>query len=439
MLARPRNLGTQNVFLVVPALALAFPNVRADEPGAPRAVAAWAAGPFEARVAFDRAVPTQVARDLVGRSIAYDETRPTRGTRPSAPAPADKRGQIRVAAARLDDGGRTLVLTTDPHPRAATYTLDVPGVPVRVEYDLSGVEVTWEGDGEKAPAPWSGWWPTPDPAEAAEALAGSAGHDRGFALLRQPGKLSVATMLAFPSAPLVVRVAANGPVEATLGGEEPAENDKAGGATFRLQATGEPTLLLVSVPTGVDGKNFTLKIAYTVCDKTETNVQTDRTLLAWVPPASPSEDAPIETPDLAGGDPAKGAAVFASDEAKCVNCHKARGRGGTVGPDLDDQAGRDPKTVYRDVFAPSARVHPDYVAYTLGLKDGRVLVGMVRAEGADAVRVVDTEAKVTVVPRDQIEDFRASATSIMPVGLAGALGEAKMRDLIAYLTAPAPR
>ena len=74
------------------------------------------------------------------------------------------------------------------------------------------------------------------------------------------------------------------------------------------------------------------------------------------------------------------------------------------------------------------RINPDYVPYTIALKDGQVLAGTVRAEGADAIRVTDTEAKVTVVPRAEIEDLRASATSIMPVGLVGAIGEAKMRD-----------
>ena len=41
-------------------------------------------------------------------------------------------------------------------------------------------------------------------------------------------------------------------------------------------------------------------------------------------------------PDLSGGDPSKGKAVFLSVEAKCANCHKVRGEGGSIGPDLSD-------------------------------------------------------------------------------------------------------
>jgi putative heme-binding domain-containing protein len=83
-------------------------------------------------------------------------------------------------------------------------------------------------------------------------------------------------------------------------------------------------------------------------------------------------------------------------------------------------------------------IRPDYVPYTVALKDGRVVVGIVRAEGAGAVRVTDTDAKTTLVRRAEIEELRPSATSIMPVGLAGAIGEANLRDLVAFLTAAPP-
>ena len=61
-------------------------------------------------------------------------------------------------------------------------------------------------------------------------------------------------------------------------------------------------------------------------------------------------------------------------------------------------------------------------------------MGLVRAEGADAIRVTDTNAHATLIPRQEIEQIRASANSIMPVGLTGALGDAAVRDLIAFLT-----
>ena len=65
--------------------------------------------------------------------------------------------------------------------------------------------------------------------------------------------------------------------------------------------------------------------------------------------------------------------------------------------------------------------------------DGRVAVGVVKAEGAEEIKVLDTNAKATVYGRDEVERIEPSRTSIMPVGLAGAIGEQGMRDLVAYL------
>jgi len=64
-----------------------------------------------------------------------------------------------------------------------------------------------------------------------------------------------------------------------------------------------------------------------------------------------------------------------------------------------------------------------------------VLVGVVRAEGGDRLRVVGADAKEVELPRSEIEEIRPVSTSIMPVGLAGALGQRDLRDLLAYLSA----
>src|SRR5262249_1939825 len=60
---------------------------------------------------------------------------------------ARSRGKLKIVAARLEKG-RTLVLTTDPHPLPVTYALTIPGVKavdapgagmtVDLDYDLSG-------------------------------------------------------------------------------------------------------------------------------------------------------------------------------------------------------------------------------------------------------------------------------------------------------------
>jgi putative heme-binding domain-containing protein len=158
-------------------------------------------------------------------------------------------------------------------------------------------------------------------------------------------------------------------------------------------------------------------------------------LLPWAPlkPAGSASDT-VRVPDLSSGDVARGQALFFGEQARCSQCHAFRGRGGSVGPDLSDVARKGKQQIYRDIAAPSTEMAPEYVPYTVATRDGRVLAGLVRAEGADAIRITDTSAKATTLRRDEIDQIRPSATSIMPVGLAGGLGEANLRDLIAFLT-----
>ncbi len=399
----------------------------------PHIVAAWAAGPFEARIALDRPVAAQVAAALVGRTIAFDESRPTVHARSAPGAPI---GALRIAAARLADDGRTLVLTTDPHPRAATYTLVLPttgpGKPLQVAYDLTGVEAAWTGAGKDAMPLWTLWWPTTDPADVRAQLAGSSGHSAALASLDRKGRLALSTLVTLPRGSAALTVRAPTLLEASLNGEDPAKVD--GAAVFRTESTADPMLLSVTVETGRAPGPLSLRVTTRAGSGPESPLSVGQSFLPWTPATPPAPAALENVPDLTGGDPLRGAAVFAGADAKCASCHRVRGEGGTVGPDLSGLVGRDRKDVYRDIAEPSARINPDYVPYTLALKDGRVLVGTVRAEGADAVRVSDTEAKVTVVPRAAIEEFRPGATSVMPVGLAGAIGAEKLRDLIAFLT-----
>jgi putative heme-binding domain-containing protein len=159
-------------------------------------------------------------------------------------------------------------------------------------------------------------------------------------------------------------------------------------------------------------------------------------LVPWAPAPLQVSDAPFEAPyDLTGGDAKRGEQVFHSEESKCAVCHKVGEKGGNVGPDLTRPRQADLLSLYRAIAAPSDEIRPDYVAYTVATNDGQVVAGIVRAEGADSVRVLDTEGKATIFKRSDIQLFKPSSTSIMPVGLAGALGEEKMGDLLAFLMA----
>ncbi len=109
-----------------------------------------------------------------------------------------------------------------------------------------------------------------------------------------------------------------------------------------------------------------------------------------------------------------------------------------MGPDLTEIGRKGRAEIYRSIAVPSATIEPAYMSYTVATKTGQVFAGVIRAEGPDTIKLTDTNAHDTIIRRDQIQELRPSATSIMPPGLAAALGEAAVRDLIAYLTSPEP-
>ncbi|HEV3122937.1 MAG TPA: heme-binding domain-containing protein [Isosphaeraceae bacterium] len=438
--------------------------VQADQ-SAPALVAAWAAGPLDVRLAFDRPVDRQVLDGLTERTITFSAVGDKAADAPKALAGANaaggqngtpgarasRRGTLHIAAASLSSDGRTLLLTTDPHPLPTTYTLSLPhvralgapgtGKTAEVRYNLSGLDAAWEPAQENAKQRgWSLWWPLLDPDLVPSRTKGSADHERAHATLNHPGKLTLTALLTLPEGEVTLAIEASGPFEADLG-EEPIASKPAGTGSHRLQlkveSTGVPVLLVLKAATGTGGKPLALHVSYhTAADSKEKSPALDSLQVPWAPPPPPEPSAAAELPaDLDGGDPVRGEAVFKSSEARCSACHKVRGQGGTVGPDLSDLRRSDLASVYRDIREPSALIHPDYASYVVALRDGQVVTGIVRAQGADAIRVTDTDAKERTIPRAEIEELRPTHSSIMPEGLVGALGEGKMRDLIAFLLA----
>jgi putative heme-binding domain-containing protein len=380
---------------------------------------------MEVRVAFDRPVDPELAKRIVGQSIEFGE-----GEKPGSVGRAEgDRGSLRIAAAKLVDDGRTLVLVTDPHPREVTYRLTLPDSKVEISYDLGGVEVAIAEDGQKS----SGWWPVLDPAEARKITSGSAEQDWTWSRTLKNGTLTLQTLVSVPRGDVKLTLDAFQPFEATFATESAkstATKPESHRATLKTEATGEPIFLSLTFS---DLKTIPASIRATIGEGSPAR---SAFVLPWAPPGPPAASpSPIPPQFLTGGDPARGEIAFYGEQAKCANCHQIRGKGGVVGPDLTSLAGRDRAWIYQNIIEPSASIHPNYVSYTVAMKDGRIAMGTVRAEGADAVKVSDIDAKQTVIPRAEIDEIRPSSSSIMPVGLLGVIGDDSTRDLLAYLTA----
>jgi putative heme-binding domain-containing protein len=141
----------------------------------------------------------------------------------------------------------------------------------------------------------------------------------------------------------------------------------------------------------------------------------------------------LTAPPPSAPDPALGRAVFAK---VCQQCHVLFGTGGTVGPELTGSNRADLDYVLSNVLDPSALIGKDYIAQAIATSDGRVLTGIIRAEDKDTVTLV-TANEIIVLPKNEIEERRASEQSMMPDDLWKPLSEHEIRSLVFYLKSPA--
>ncbi len=132
---------------------------------------------------------------------------------------------------------------------------------------------------------------------------------------------------------------------------------------------------------------------------------------------------------LAKADPAKGKLIFT---ATCSACHKLRGQGGQIGPDLTGSDRHNLDYLLGNIVDPNAIVPADFRVSVMKLKDGRTVTGVI-PEQTDKVITLQTPVERLTLERSQITKQSQLPVSLMPEGLLTALGEENVRQLIAYL------
>ena len=136
----------------------------------------------------------------------------------------------------------------------------------------------------------------------------------------------------------------------------------------------------------------------------------------------------------------RGAKLF--QEATCLQCHKVGEQGGAVGPELAKVFQRhqqDAQAVLRELLDPSHKVAPEYAVTNILTTDGRVISGIVKAQGPESITVISNpeNPRPEVISRDDIEEMVKSSTSLMPKGLLDRFTQDEVLELLAYLRAAA--
>jgi putative heme-binding domain-containing protein len=106
-----------------------------------------------------------------------------------------------------------------------------------------------------------------------------------------------------------------------------------------------------------------------------------------------------------------------------------------IGPELTGANRTDIDYLLQNIVDPNALIGADYQLNTIELKDGRILVGMIRNQDANTL-TVRTMTEVLTVPIPEVKTKTVSPMSMMPEGLFSAMSKEEARDLFRYLASP---
>ena len=130
------------------------------------------------------------------------------------------------------------------------------------------------------------------------------------------------------------------------------------------------------------------------------------------------------------GDAAAGRVHF---EKLCAQCHKVYDLGYGLGPDLATMANRGAESILVNLIDPNREINPQFANYTVELKNGDVLTGVLGSETSTGVTLIRAGGLRDSILRVNIEDMWSNDLSIMPEGLDEGLSVQDMADLITFL------
>ena len=135
-------------------------------------------------------------------------------------------------------------------------------------------------------------------------------------------------------------------------------------------------------------------------------------------------------------DPANGQKVFRD---KCGNCHRLRGIGFDVGPDLNAEFMRAEETILEDVLAPNSKISPGFVTYSAATTSGEILTGLLASESPTSLTLRQADGKVHIVLRNNLQVLRATSVSMMPEDLVKTVSPKDLADVLAWMRRPSNR
>ena len=123
--------------------------------------------------------------------------------------------------------------------------------------------------------------------------------------------------------------------------------------------------------------------------------------------------------------------------AMCETCHRMRGAGGAVGPDLTQIMTRFKKQdLVTALTSPNDAISDQYAFTLFHLEEDKKMAGRILSETDEKVTIMPNPYTTTYtvdLPKSDILKRELSPVSPMPPGLLNRLNEQEVADLFAYL------
>ncbi len=143
------------------------------------------------------------------------------------------------------------------------------------------------------------------------------------------------------------------------------------------------------------------------------------------------------------GDASRGALLFYKRELNCVKCHVSKTDSSQLGPELeklgeklkDQTDAQQIQHIIESLLKPSAKIREGFQTISLTDLEGKQLNQLLVRETDDAITYRDLDtAKTITVKKDDLDDWKKSTVSVMPVGLVNQLqSRTQFYDLVKYI------
>lgn len=135
------------------------------------------------------------------------------------------------------------------------------------------------------------------------------------------------------------------------------------------------------------------------------------------------------------GDATRGRIVFSRI---CSGCHQVGSLGHPVGPNLTAQSHRSVEDLVSNILDPNMALNPSFVSVNCETRDGELHTGLLASESPGAVVLKQPQGLRETIARSQIVKLEYTGNSLMPEGLEATMTPQELRDVVAFLQAPAP-